>query len=68
MPLIFEKYVLILLLLLPPYGKDEFSDNKFIPAAIYEDAFSMKKAILKDNDGKTGIYMLTNKLTGDIYE
>lgn len=43
------------------------SDDQFIPAAIYEDALSMKKAILKDNDGKAGIYMLTNKLTGDIY-
>ena len=27
----------------------------------------MQKAILKDNAGKSGIYMLTNKLTGDIY-
>jgi len=27
----------------------------------------MKKAILKENKGKAGIYMLTNKLTGDIY-
>lgn len=35
--------------------------------AIYEDASSMQKAILKDNAGKSGIYMLTNKLTGDIY-
>ena len=42
-------------------------DDQFIPAAIYEDASSMQKAILKDNAGKSGIYMLTNKLTGDIY-
>lgn len=34
---------------------------------IYEDAFSMKKAILKDNACKAGIYMFTNKTTGDIY-
>ena len=34
---------------------------------VYEDAFSMKKEILKENTGKSGIYMLTNKLTGDIY-
>lgn len=47
--------------------KDESSDDQFIPAAIYEDASSMQKAILKDNAGKAGIYMLTNKLTGDIY-
>jgi len=48
-------------------------DDQFIPyppegdEAIYEDASSMQKAILKDNAGKSGIYMLTNKLTGDIY-
>lgn len=42
-------------------------DDQFIPAAIYEDVSSMQKAILKDNAGKSGIYMLTNKLTGDIY-
>lgn len=41
--------------------------DQFIPAAIYEDAFAMKKEILKDNAGKVGIYMFTNKLTGDIY-
>lgn len=50
-----------------PNGKDFSSVDQFIPAIIYEDAFSMKKAILKDNQGKAGIYMLTNKLTGDIY-
>ncbi len=33
----------------------------------YEDAFDMKKNILKENKGKSGIYMLTNKLTNDIY-
>ena len=49
---------------------NEFSHDKFIPSlaqAIYEDVFSMKKAILKDNAGKAGIYMFTNKTTGDIY-
>jgi hypothetical protein len=34
---------------------------------IYEDAYAMKKDILKENKGKSGIYMLTNKLTKDIY-
>ena len=34
---------------------------------IYGDVFSMKKVILKDNAGKAGIYMFTNKTTGDIY-
>ena len=33
----------------------------------YEDAFNMRKNILKENKGKSGIYMLTNKLTSDIY-
>jgi len=49
--------------------KDAKNSNidQFIPAAIYEDAFTMKKEILKDNAGKVGIYMFTNKLTGDIY-
>nr|YP_010734756.1 hypothetical protein P8516_mgp25 [Diaporthe caulivora]WEH01729.1 hypothetical protein [Diaporthe caulivora] len=49
--------------------KDAKNSNidQFIPAAIYEDAFAMKKQILKDNAGKVGIYMFTNKLTGDIY-
>jgi group I intron endonuclease len=48
-------------------SQDDSSDDQFIPAAIYEDASCMQKAILKDNAGKAGIYMLTNKLTGDIY-
>lgn len=33
----------------------------------YEDAFSMKKQIIKDNKNKSGIYKWTNKLTNDIY-
>ena len=39
---------------------NEFNHDKFIPSLtqiIYEDAFAMKKAILKDNAGKAGIYM-----------
>lgn len=49
--------------------KDKNNPNKdhIIPAVFYEDAYSMKKGILKENKGKAGIYMLTNKLTGDIY-
>ena len=54
---------------------NEFNPDKFIPSlavprgekVIYEDVFSMKKVILKDNAGKAGIYMFTNKTTGDIY-
>jgi group I intron endonuclease len=42
-------------------------DNNSSPVKVYEDAYHMKKAILKENIGKSGIYMWTNKLTGDIY-
>lgn len=34
---------------------------------LYQDAFSMKKQIIKDNKDKSGIYKWTNKLTNDIY-
>jgi len=44
------------------------SDNHTSEVAkTYENVFDMKKDILKDNKGKSGIYMLTNKLTKDIY-
>jgi group I intron endonuclease len=33
----------------------------------YEDAYSMRKLIIKDNKNKSGIYKWTNKLTNDIY-
>ena len=33
----------------------------------YEDAYSMRKLIIKDNINKSGIYKWTNKLTNDIY-
>jgi group I intron endonuclease len=47
---------------------NSYSSNGHItPSVVYEDAYSMKKAILMENKGKAGIYMLTNKLTGDIY-
>lgn len=37
------------------------------PIKIYEDIYLMKKTIFKENINKSGIYMLTNKLTKDIY-
>lgn len=40
----------------------EFKDVKF-----YEDAFSMRKSIIKDNKNKSGIYKWSNKITNDIY-
>jgi excinuclease UvrABC nuclease subunit len=36
-------------------------------ARFYEDAFNMRKSNLNENKGKSGIYMLTKKLTNDIY-
>jgi group I intron endonuclease len=47
-------------------SKDSGNDP-ITPAVVYVDAYSMKKVILKENKGKSGIYMLTNKLTGDKY-
>jgi len=43
-----------------------FSSN-LNSAKIYEDAFSMRKLIIKDNKNKSGIYKWTNKITKDIY-
>ena len=34
---------------------------------IYDNAYNMKKEIISENKAKSGIYMLTNLLTGDIY-
>jgi group I intron endonuclease len=43
-------------------NKDTINYVKF-----YENAFDMKKDILNENKGKSGIYMLTNKITKKIY-
>ena len=48
------------------------STNKIInndphPIKIYEDPFSIKQTIIKENKGKSGIYLWTNKYTNDIY-
>jgi hypothetical protein len=50
---------------LPNKNLDSNINNKIV--RLYEDAFNMRKNILKDNKGKSGIYMLTNKLINDIY-
>jgi group I intron endonuclease len=34
---------------------------------VYENAFDMRKEFLNENKGKSGIYMITNKLTNDRY-
>lgn len=39
--------------------------NKYIK--LYENAFDMEKTIYKENKGKSGIYLWTNKLTGEMY-
>ena len=41
--------------------------NNINQVKVYENAYNMKKDILKENKGKSGIYMLINKLTKDIY-
>lgn len=38
-----------------------------INVKFYDDPFMLKKSILKDNKGKSGIYKWTNKLTNDVY-
>jgi group I intron endonuclease len=43
------------------------SNNKINHVKIYEDSYNMRKYILKENKGKSGIYMLTNKVTNEIY-
>jgi group I intron endonuclease len=34
---------------------------------VYENAYDMKKEFFNENKGKSGIYMITNKLTNEIY-
>ena len=46
---------------------NSLNSNNINQVKVYEDAYLMKKYILKENKGKSGIYMLTNKLTNDIY-
>jgi group I intron endonuclease len=43
------------------------NNNNINYVKTYKDAYDMKKDILKENKSKSGIYMLTNKLTNDIY-
>jgi group I intron endonuclease len=42
-------------------------NNEINQVKVYKDAYDMRKDILKENKGKSGIYMITNKLTNDIY-
>ena len=47
------------------YSTSSYLDVNIIK--YYEDAYSMKKLIIKDNKNKSGIYKWTNKLTNDVY-
>lgn len=51
------------------YSDDENNNNNLdlSPVKIYEDVYNSRSDILKENKGKSGIYMWTNKLTGDVY-
>ena len=42
-------------------------DIETFPVKVYENAFSLKKDIIKENKGLSGIYLLTNKLKDEIY-
>lgn len=43
------------------------SSDNICRLKVYENAFDLRKDILKENKNKSGIYMWTNKLTNDIY-
>ena len=44
-----------------------YSTSSVNSIKFYEDAFSMRKLIIKENKNKSGIYKWTNKVTNDIY-
>jgi len=46
---------------------NHLNNNNINQVKVYWDAYANRKDILKDNKGKSGVYMLTNKLTNDIY-
>ena len=43
------------------------NNNESVPAKVYDDMYSMKKTIINENINRSGIYRITNKLTGDFY-
>jgi hypothetical protein len=47
--------------------KNNNSNFSFVPAATYEDLVQNKGKILKENKGKSGIYMFKNLITGQVY-
>jgi group I intron endonuclease len=68
----FDNTILISKIYIPLRYYTTLSGNPLVNSEInqvkvYGDAYAMRKDILKENKGKSGIYMLTNKLTKDIY-
>ena len=54
--------------LIRTYSTSSRNPTDIVPhIKVYENAFEMRKEILKENIGKSGIYMWTNNLTNDIY-
>lgn len=49
------------------HHKKFYSTSPVNNVKFYEDAFSMRKLIIKDNKNKSGIYKWTNKVTNDTY-
>lgn len=47
--------------------KNNNSNFSFVPATTYEDLVQNKGKILKENKGKSGIYMFKNLITGQVY-
>lgn len=43
------------------------SNNSSVVPKVYDDMYSMKKTIINENKSRSGIYMITNKLTGEFY-
>jgi group I intron endonuclease len=48
-------------------SKPLYVNNEINHVKIYKDSYDTRKDIVKENKGKSGIYMLTNKVTNDTY-
>jgi group I intron endonuclease len=48
-------------------SKNQIKYDDINSVKVYENILDMKKDILNENGGKSGIYMLTNKITKEIY-
>jgi group I intron endonuclease len=52
---------------LPDSSSEACASSNVPYIKVYENPFSIRKDIYKENQDKSGIYMFTNKLTNDIY-